>query len=206
MGGILSRRDERQLIKVKENGTTLDRIWANLLFGSEQISLTSKEVEMKQRYERAWMYLCDLKSTQETIVELSNDFPDLSKAQLYRDVAATKRLFGDITKSSRAADTFLLSEMASYAFKLAKDARDVEGMNRAVANLIKIKGLDKDEVDVFSDEDVPEHSYYMVVNLDGKAQKVELSCLNDLPHVSKGLLQRLSAEITDIDAVEIMER
>ena len=57
-----------------------------------------------------------------------------------------------------------------------------------------------------SDEDVTDHNYYMIVNVDGKAKKIELTCLNDVPNASKGLLKRISDEITDIEAIEYMNK
>lgn len=204
--GVLAKRDESKLLKIKESGTTLDRIWANLAFGDDAIALSTKEVEIKHRYELAWHYLCEFKSTQETVDALLSDFPKMSKAQAYRDVSNTKRLFGDITRSSKAADVFILSEMANHAFTMAKNSYDVDGMNKAIANLIKIKGLDKDDLDVFNEEDMAEHNYYMVLNVGGETKKVELTCLQDVPNMGKGILSMIADTITDVEAIELMKK
>lgn len=203
---VLAKRDEQKLIKIKESGTTLDRIWGNLAFGDDAIILTAKEIEIKKRYELAWHYLCEFKSVQESVQCLLDDYPGLSQAQAYRDIANTKRLFGDITKNSKAADVFLLSEMANFTFLMAKESYDVEGMNKAIANLIKIKGLDKDDTDVLSEEDMREHNYFMIIPVDGEMRKVEMTCLSEVPNIGQSLLNKICDNITDVEAIEIMKK
>lgn len=206
MPSVLAKKEQHKLLKIKESGTTLDRIWANIAFGNDAIILTEKEVEIKHRYEMAWHFLCELRSTQDTVNCLMAEFSNLSQAQAYRDVSCTKRLFGDITKTSKAADAFILAEMANVAFKMAKDSHDVDGMNKAIANLIKIKGLDKDEPDALNEEDMSEHNYYMVVSLNGEQQKVELTCLKDIPNAGASILNKICDNITDVEAIEIMKK
>lgn len=194
------------LQEVLTSGTTVDRIWAWYIFGESKIKLSDTEIEIKQRLSEIFALLCNIHSPEQAKPIIREKF-GISESQFYRDVHAAKRLFGEVTEASKTADRYILSELAMKTFQLAAKEKNVDGMNKAIANLIKIKALDKEDNEELTEEELQSHNYYMIIQSGNKPIKIDLNQLDSLhPSNRKKLADMLGAEITDIEAEEIMNK
>ncbi len=143
--------------------TTLERVAQYYI--KENIRLTPKEEEVRLRWEAAFSILCNFHSTEQTVQVLMSKF-SYSRAQAYRDVQNSTRLFGDVSKSSKEGVRNILYEYAMRVFQLAASAKppDLDQMNKAMANMIKIKGLDREDPEIPSFESLQQHNYNIVVD------------------------------------------
>lgn len=194
------------LEQVVKSGTTVDRIWAWYIFGESKIQLSETELNIKQRLSETFSLLCNYHSPEQAKPIIREKF-NISESQFYRDIRDSKRLFGEVTEASKSADRYILSELAMKTFQLAAKDKDVKGMNMAIANLIKIKALDKEDNDELSEEDLQSHNYYMIIQNGNKPIKIDLNQLDSLhPSNRKKLADMLGGEITDIEAEELMNK
>lgn len=199
------RFSEEKLQRVKSEGTTLDRIWAHCVWGEDKMPLSEKELEIKQRLDTAFSLLTTFHSPEQAIPMLTSRY-GISTAQAYRDISNAKRLYGDITESSKEADRYILSEFAMRALQLATKEKDIKAMNMAIGNLIKLKRLDIADNSVLTDEDMQDHTYTMVMpGKNGEPIKIDLMDLDKIPKADKqSLLSFFANEITDAEVIDIM--
>ena len=206
MSNLKKRYTSEVLNKVLVEGTTIDRIWAWYVFGEDKIALSEAELKIKQRLNETFTLLCNYHSPEQARPLVCQKF-GISDAQYYRDVRNAKRLFGEVTETSKEADRYILSELAMRTFQLAAKNHDTAEMNRAIANIIKIKGLDREEADELTEDDLQSHNYYMVISVDGSPIKLDLNQIDNLPTVNrKKLADILGGEITDVEAEDIMNK
>ncbi len=206
MNNSLAIQDSK-IAEIKKSGTSFDKIHAWYLYGSDKIILSHKDQEIRDRWEAAFSLLVNYHSTENAIPVLKTKY-EISRAQAYRDIINAKRLFGDITQSSKEADRYILFELSMKTFQLAakQSPPHIEGMNRAIANMIKLKGLDRDEPDAVRPEDLESHNYYMIVTYNGSPIKLDLNQMDKVPLANKRkFASMLENEIEDVDAVEIMK-
>ncbi|AMJ65040.1 hypothetical protein AXW84_06065 [Hymenobacter sp. PAMC 26628] len=164
--------------------TTLDRLRAYYAAKEDEpVVLTAHQQGVLTRYEAAWGLLLAFKSSEHVLEKLMKVY-DISRAQAYRDLASTKLLFGDVVKSSQAAERHILKEMAMYAFREAKrnGPKFLKELNKAIANLIKITGIEK------ADPNVPDEAAFLPSNYvlelkpaGGKTLKLDLEKIAQLP-------------------------
>ncbi len=163
--------------------TTLDKLQAyyKALDTANPVVLSKHNQEVLTRLEAAWALLLDKKPEEKTITKLMRKF-DLSRAQAYRDLGDCKRLFGDVVKSNKEADRYLLSEMALETYALSKKAGEFKEMNKAVDNLIKIKGIQKDDANIPDAEALQPSNYVLELkNNTGKELTLNLETIAQLP-------------------------
>jgi hypothetical protein len=195
---------DRELIQKLRSGTSYDRIYAHYIY-PEEIELTKKEKELRERWSFAWTTLLNERVTGEVVEMLVNEY-DISIAQAYRDLKIAKKLFGDVNESTKQAERNFLSELALITFREAANARNFNQMNKAITNLIKLKGLDQDEPDNYDEESMKSHNYYMVFNINGEQTKLDVSELDTMSRDNKIKLQQiLEHDITDVESVEILK-
>lgn len=198
---------ENKIAEINKSGTTFDKIHAWYLFGQDEIKLSQKDQEIRDRWEAAFSLLVNYHSTENAIPVLKTKY-NISRAQAYRDIIYAKKLFGDITQSSKDADRYILYELSMKTFQLAAKQKPphIEGMNRAIANMIKLKGLDRDEPDAVRPEDLESHNYYMIITYNRNPIKIDLNQMDKVPMANKRkFANMLENEIEDVDAVEIMK-
>ena len=124
--------------------TTFDKIFAWYVDDTDKLKLTKKQEDLKVRWEAAYDLLCNYHSPQQATPLLMQKF-SISKAQAYRDVKNATNLFGDINATRKEGTRHILYEYAMKTFQMAAKNHDFAEMNRAIANMIKLKGLDKDD-------------------------------------------------------------
>lgn len=145
-----------------EKDTTFDKIFAHYVQDAE---LTDKQEEIRQRWEAAWTLMCNYHSPDQTKAMIAKQF-NISERQALRDIKNSILLFGDVSKTSKEAYRHLLFEYSMKAWQIAAKDRNADGMNRAVSNMIKIKGLDKADPDGVDWERLEQHEIRIKVPKD----------------------------------------
>lgn len=164
--------------------TTLDRLRAYYAAKEdERIILTAHEQAVLARYEAAWALLVAFKSTEQTINKLMSGY-ELSRAQAYRDIANCKQLFGDVVRSSKEAERHILKEMAMRTAREAikQGPKFLKEVNKAIANLIKITGIEHDDPSLPDPETFLPSNYTLVLEAKtGKTLTLNLETIAELP-------------------------
>ncbi|WP_151087380.1 hypothetical protein [Hymenobacter baengnokdamensis] len=144
--------------------TTLDRLRAYFKAVGTQapVVLTTHQQQVLTRLDAAWGLLLAAKTNEKATSKLISRF-QVSRAQAYRDLADCKQLYGDVVKSSKEADRYLLKEMALDTYNRAKKAGEIKEMNSAVATLVKITGLDKADAHIPDPESLEPSNYLLEV-------------------------------------------
>lgn len=163
--------------------TTLDRLRAYYAAKEDApVLLTEHQTAVLRRYEAAWGLLLEFKSNEQTLSKLMEVF-EISRAQAYRDLANCKLLFGDVVRSNKEAERHILKEMALFAFQEAKKncPKFLKEMNKAVANLIKITGIEHEDPSLPDPETFLPSSYTLELKTGGKNLSLNLEAIALLP-------------------------
>jgi acyl-CoA-binding protein len=151
--------EEQPTVSPGRRETTLDRLRAYFKKASDgdKVVLSQHQLDVLERLEHAWSLTLEARTNEDAAKKLMRRF-SISRAQAYRDLTDSKQLFGDATKSSKEADRYLLKEMGLDTFRKARKAGELDQMNKALANLVKITGIEKD------DPNIPDAQAYMPSN------------------------------------------
>lgn len=188
--------------------TTLDRLQAYYKAAdtAKPIALTKHQLEVHTRLDAAWTLLLDKKPEEKTITKLMKKF-SISRAQAYRDLGDCKRLFGDVVKSTREADRYLLREMAMETYALSKKAGEFKEMNKAVDNLIKITGVQKDDANIPDAEAFLPSNYVLELkNNSGKDLTLNLEAIAQLPAHEYEEVMNLIQETGGVSELEMLQK
>jgi len=129
----------------KEFDSNLEKIRA--WFVDTEIKLSPHQEELRIRLESAFTLLCKYHSNEQARERLMTQF-GYKSAQAYRDIRSAIELFGDVVKIKKETSRYILYELAMKNYQLAASKTDVEQMNKALGNLIKITGVDRDDFDL----------------------------------------------------------
>src|SRR5690606_4350192 len=114
--------------------------------GKPAILLSEFEEKIRVRWESAFTLLCNFHSPKQAATQMEIVY-GVSQDTAMRDVRNATRLFGDVNKSSKEGKRYILYEYAMKCLMMAKDAGDLKEMNAAMSNMIKISGVDKEDLD-----------------------------------------------------------
>ena len=135
--------------------STFDKIEAVLYKGRSEIdTLTDRELRTKER----WM-LCVTKLMDDPITSdkdlisflmagCGGTCEAVSMATAYRDIAAVKRLVGNISLSSKNWYRHLIIESCKLGLRIAIDANDAKGIAANADKIGKYTLADKDDTDI----------------------------------------------------------
>ena len=188
--------------------TTLDKLQAYYKAAdtTNPIALSKHQQEVLTRLEAAWALLLDKKPEEKTITKLIKKF-GISRAQAYRDLGDSKHLFGDVVKSNREADRYLLKEMAMETYALSKKAGEFKEMNKAVDNLIKITGIQKDDANIPDAEAFLPSNYVLELkNNTGKDLTLNLEAIAALPAHEYEEVMNLIQETGGVSELEMLQK
>lgn len=178
--------------------TTFERIY----FSYEEkynIRLTPHEEETKQLWSEVWALLTKFKSRKAIIKILGERGRSLAQAN--RDITNAKNLFGDLLKVSKDGERQLLYELGMEILILAKKEKDIDGANKALANLIKIKGIDKEDIDVPDFSMLQQHIYNIVVD----PQAIGLPLIENIEAAIESFRKAKRKKEIDIQDADIIE-
>lgn len=204
----LSKIDENKIAKIRREGTTLDKIKGYLTYGEEYIRLSENELNWLERLNVVFNMLKRGDSNLSIQGALKRLFNINGMATVYRDINAAKKLFGSVDSVDKNAERLIAIEWARITFRMALKARNLTEMNAATRNLIKASAIENEDPNTFTEEDMQQHAYYAIIQLNNENLQIDLSG-SGVEKLSKrkvqGLLQSIYGEIDDIQAIEIME-
>jgi hypothetical protein len=209
MKNKLSRIDDRIVAQIRSEGTTLDRIKGSMMFGNDKVPLTLKEKEILERWDAAFTLLVNYHSNEQAIPLLMSRY-NISRAQAYRDIRNARDLYGDINKTSKEADRIIALEWTIKTFQLAAKQRppDLENMNRAISNYIKLKALDREDPETFREEDLQQHNFYMILQMDNSNYQIDLNAkgIDKIPKKKmQNIINTLYTDIEEVEAIELLD-
>lgn len=127
--------------------TTFDKILGWFLDDTGKSTLSKKNEDLRLRWECAYDFQCNYKTPLQSAPLLMAKF-GISRAQAYRDIRNSTNLFGDINNTRKEGSRNILYEYAMKALQQASRDGNTTEMNRAVSNMIKIKGLDREDPNI----------------------------------------------------------
>lgn len=137
----------KNIIRELAKSDTKDRIIAYYL-APDYVKLSEKDEIIRQRWSACFQLLNNYHSVQQAVAVMQKTY-HISEASAYRDCRSAIEIFGDVTKSNKEAYRHILFEYSMKIFQLAATKNDLTEMNKALASMIKIKGIDKEDPDAF---------------------------------------------------------
>ncbi|MGI4866105.1 MAG: hypothetical protein ACRYFZ_19430 [Janthinobacterium lividum] len=188
--------------------TTLDKLRAHFKAAdtTKPVVLSKHQQEVLTRLDAAWSLLLAKKPEEKTVTKLMSRF-GISRAQAYRDLGDSKNLYGDVVKSNREADRYLLKEMAMETYSLSKKAGEFKEMNKAVDNLIKITGIQKDDANIPDAEAFLPSNYVLELkNNTGRELTLNLETIAQLPAHEFEEAMNLIQETGGVSEFEMLQK
>ncbi len=150
-------------LKSLPKDTTYDRIFAWYV-NEDSVQLSETEIKQRDRWQKCWFILCNERTLEQTVNIIQRLYKDeISRATAYRDVKNATKLFGEVTKTSKESKRSILQQYCDRIYKIAMGAGDLEAANRAIANMIKLGGLDIEDPDIPDFTKLEQHIYNIEV-------------------------------------------
>lgn len=180
-----------------ETETSLDRIRASFFSESDEpdAGLSEAELEQKGQLVCAHANRTEGKSLEKTVKLLIGRY-GIARATAYRRCRDASLLFADVTRTNKEGERQIVYEMAQRAYRDAAKLGDAKGMNGAIANMIKLKGLDKEDSSALTPEILGAKTYYLQVGTGGEKGKLKTIDLGNLEGIDEGTYAMV------VDAVE----
>lgn len=174
--------------------------------------LTSEEQRIRERWHKIWARLISFHSPTQAVnahvKQCKENGHPISLRTAWNDYRKSTLLFGNLIETSKKAKRLLVEEYALKTFQMATNAKDIEGMNRAVANIIKLNGLDRSDPEIAA-HDSGRNTFVMAVYVKGaeRPKIVNLDALHKIPEAEYAeILQGIEAdEITEVEIKALME-
>lgn len=125
--------------------TLFERIRQHYLSDRE---ISDTDDAIRKRWETAHSLMLDDVQCDKDVVKILEERFEISQAQAYRDLAAAKKLFGDLRKSTKESLRYLVTQWGIELYRMAKEAEDFKGMEKALDRITKANNLDKDDIDL----------------------------------------------------------
>ncbi|MFZ4412674.1 MAG: hypothetical protein ACOYOV_06290 [Bacteroidales bacterium] len=165
--------------------------------------LPEKEKEIFDRWDFCDNQLRRFSHNREVELMMRQKFPNISIAQIRRDIENTKRFFSSITTVNKKYETAFLIEDIKDTLIKAKNTNNLLARIKAQQNYYMVLGLGKeDAIDLSLLE---KHDYFAVIATDSAAGKIDLLELQKYSVSNrKNISDLLESEITDVDAFKIL--
>lgn len=130
-------------------------------------------------------------------------FPNISIAQIRRDIENTRRLFNSISSINKEYEKLFLIEDIKETILECKRTGNLNARTKAQKNLYLVLGLDKtDEIDLSKLEN---HEYYLTIATPSSILKIDLMNIHEMPVTArKRVSDVIESEITEAEAMKIM--
>ena len=125
--------------------TLTERLRLHYIEGRE-VAPEDKEVMIRWEAAHA-IILGDSQNDRNAVTILMKRF-GISESTAYRDIRLSKNLFGDVRASTRDSLRYMVTQWAVDLYHMAKEIKDLKGMERALERLTKANNLDKDDMDL----------------------------------------------------------
>jgi len=124
--------------------STFDRI--RQFYSSEETVLDPDDEKIRLRWSACFMQLHDEKNTDRDVTLFMVKQFGISEGQAYKDIRNCRRLFGDIRTYTKEAMRYHVSQWAIELYKMAKQKKDLRGMEKALERITKAYNLDKEDL------------------------------------------------------------
>jgi len=168
----------------KETETALDRIRASFFDESEEPDARLSEAELEQKGQLVCAHAnrTQGKSLEKTVKLLISRY-GIARTTAYRRCRDASTLFAEVTRTHKEGERHIQYEMAMSAYRLAMKNGDAKGANGAQANMIKLKGLDKEDSAALTPDVLGNKTYYLTVQVGegkGKPKNIDLGAMEQL--------------------------
>lgn len=114
---------------------------------TEEADLTEHQKEKLQQVRCAHALLLEARPVAKVTKKLMARF-GLSRVSAWRVIRMTEALFGAARKANKDYKRIIAENMAMEAYRMAKKKGNHRDMNAAIANYIKLNGLDREDPDL----------------------------------------------------------
>lgn len=150
------------------------------------VRLNATQEEIRLRYVNTWSKLMKgmpRHKVRESIIEEHG----VTERTAYSDIRNCEKIFGSLEVTDKAAKRQMVERLILEAKEIAELDENVDGMLAAADKIIKLYGLDKEDIDM-PEWDKMEPSVYPIV----------------LDEFSKGLFEKLMKSSSSVDISEMM--
>lgn len=161
-----------------------------------------------ERWKKADDLLDRYPNQKDAIGVYQQKYPDLSTSQVYYDFANAKKIFNNFNSHDiERLRTWLINDILDFiqTTKVA-GSKGFKARNAAYANLIKASRMDQSEDTLIDPEILEQHTFYTIININGKQVKADFNTFQKLPEATKKKLSDVinSNPITEDAAFEIL--
>lgn len=174
----------------KTADTTFDRIY-KYYFGKKAVELSEKQEAIRDRWEKAYAMLCDMK-TPRKVAAMLHKLYGVDPRTGYNDIRNSMMLFGDPQIGMKSAKRAITNEWITKGIEKAWKDDDMQSYDRLISRYININGISSDQDNPIAD---------LLRKL--KPTKIEFS-LED-PDKLKKEADKLMRDVEDIDHEEIFD-
>lgn len=199
--------------RIDKNATKEDRIAAYFMKQIPKSDLTKKEQELVDRWVQVYTIKLNNFCSDHLAVQMHHTLceesghPISGRSALY-DLSNAQKIFGDITKTTKEAKRAIFETWQTEVFRMAMKAGDIQGMNRAIKNLIDMHALNKPTAEGPDRREKP--SMFVLAVYSKEADRPNIINLDEMGRVSKeqqnALLEMIDQEeITEIEMKALLE-
>lgn len=146
---------------------TLDRI-KRAIDEDNNLFLTDAERKMQEELLACSSMLLNVTKTTGSIVKTLCNEHGMDQRTAYRRIADAKFIFGDVFSADRAMEKMKATLRAEKAWQLANKQKYVDGMVRANDQIVKLRGLEHDELSAIDPTQLEPSTYKLMLSPDGK--------------------------------------
>ncbi len=183
MGNSALIKSRKKVSPGRVTDNTFDRIY-KFYFGKNGCKLTTKQEEIRDRWEKAYAMLCDFKTARQT-ARLLSKVCDIDQRTAYHDINNAMRLFGDPKIGLKAAKRAIVNEWIIKALEKTQAEGDWKAHEKLILRYTRINGLD-------ADQDNP------IADLLTKLKPTKIVFTTD-PNVLQQDADRLMEDVEDVD-------
>lgn len=193
--------------------TTEDKIAAYFMKQIDKEQLSPKEQKIMKRWVQVYTikisnFYSDFEAVKihHTLCEEQGD--PIGGTTAFYDLQNAMKVFGNITTASKEAKRSIYEAWQTEVFRMAMKDNDIQGMNRAIKNLIDMHALNKPSVEKPAGDQKPSMFVLAVYSKDAEKPKfINLDEIGQIPKQEHNALMDMidQEEITDIEMKALLE-
>lgn len=131
----------------RNKSTAIERIREYYLDKRNRVELTPHQEHIRERLVAAHTLLTNFHSPSQAHPIHAARF-GISDNQAWRDIRNAVNLFGDVQKAQKEGIRWIVYEYAVKTYQKAAERGDMAAMNKAVGQMVKVMGLDREDPEV----------------------------------------------------------
>jgi hypothetical protein len=169
----------------KTTDTTFDRIYKYYHNSKTRIELSSEEIKIRERWEKAWL-LMSRHRTKKQVVDLIEKLFHVAKSVAYDDVRKASMLFSDPQADLKEAKRGILEDMILRGADKCWKKGDMDGYHKFAKMYADINKLDIPDNDLFDIIKKLKPTQVLIVSsaadLEANANALQEGLTNDIPY------------------------